>query len=50
LRLAVLERPWAAVAVKQADGVDAYHKAKAAGKYKEYQRTQGVSTTDVVGR
>eukprot|EP00043_Microstomoeca_roanoka_P028060 m.16767 g.16767 ORF g.16767 m.16767 type:complete len:377 (-) comp8148_c0_seq1:183-1313(-) len=33
-----------------ADGTDAYHLVKAAGRYKEYQRTQGVSTTDLVGR
>ncbi|CAI8034574.1 Ethanolamine-phosphate cytidylyltransferase [Geodia barretti] len=32
------------------DGVDAYAAVKAAGKYKEYKRTQGVSTTDLVGR
>ncbi|EDQ91057.1 uncharacterized protein MONBRDRAFT_20281 [Monosiga brevicollis MX1] len=33
-----------------ADGEDAYHIAKKSGRYKEYQRTQGVSTTDIVGR
>uniref|UniRef100_A0A1B6LVK4 ethanolamine-phosphate cytidylyltransferase n=1 Tax=Graphocephala atropunctata TaxID=36148 RepID=A0A1B6LVK4_9HEMI len=33
-----------------ADGVDTYHLVKAAGRYKEVQRTAGVSTTDVVGR
>lgn len=33
-----------------ADGVDTYHIVKAAGRYKECQRTQGVSTTDLVGR
>ena len=34
----------------QGDGQDAYHLVKAAGRYKEYGRTQGVSTTDLVGR
>ena len=33
-----------------ADGVDTYHLVKAAGRYKEVQRTAGVSTTDLVGR
>jgi len=33
-----------------ADGVDCYHLVKAAKRYKEVQRTQGVSTTDLVGR
>ncbi|XP_066993092.1 ethanolamine-phosphate cytidylyltransferase [Anabrus simplex] len=33
-----------------ADGIDTYHLVKAAGRYKEVQRTQGVSTTDLVGR
>jgi len=33
-----------------ADGTDTYHIVKGAGKYKECQRTQGVSTTDLVGR
>jgi len=33
-----------------ADGVDTYHIVKAAGRYKECQRTQGISTTDLVGR
>ena len=33
-----------------ADGVDTYHIVKSAGRYKECQRTQGVSTTDLVGR
>ena len=33
-----------------ADGVDAYHLVKTAGKYKEVARTQGISTTDLVGR
>jgi hypothetical protein len=33
-----------------ADGVDTYHIVKAAGRYRECQRTQGVSTTDLVGR
>ncbi|XP_063244456.1 ethanolamine-phosphate cytidylyltransferase isoform X3 [Bacillus rossius redtenbacheri] len=33
-----------------ADGVDTYHIVKKAGRYKEVQRTAGVSTTDLVGR
>nr|XP_026693859.1 ethanolamine-phosphate cytidylyltransferase isoform X5 [Ciona intestinalis] len=33
-----------------ADGSDAYKIIKDAGRYREVQRTQGVSTTDVVGR
>ncbi|XP_078483354.1 ethanolamine-phosphate cytidylyltransferase isoform X6 [Ciona intestinalis] len=33
-----------------ADGSDAYKTIKDAGRYREVQRTQGVSTTDVVGR
>lgn len=33
-----------------ADGVDTYHQVKDAGRYKEVQRTAGVSTTDLVGR
>ncbi|XP_011153206.1 ethanolamine-phosphate cytidylyltransferase isoform X1 [Harpegnathos saltator] len=33
-----------------ADGVDTYHLVKAAGRYREVQRTAGVSTTDLVGR
>ncbi|XP_018325292.1 ethanolamine-phosphate cytidylyltransferase [Agrilus planipennis] len=33
-----------------ADGVDTYHLVKEAGRYKEVQRTAGVSTTDLVGR
>jgi len=33
-----------------ADGVDTYHLVKSAGKYKEVERTRGVSTTDIVGR
>jgi len=32
------------------DGVDTYHIVKEAGKYKECRRTEGVSTTDLVGR
>ncbi|KAK2714106.1 hypothetical protein QYM36_008636 [Artemia franciscana] len=32
------------------DGTDTYHLVKAAGRYVECQRTQGVSTTDLVGR
>jgi len=33
-----------------ADGTDTYHLVKGAGRYKECERTQGVSTTDLVGR
>ncbi|KAI8616307.1 hypothetical protein BC830DRAFT_1063540 [Chytriomyces sp. MP71] len=33
-----------------ADGSDCYSEAKAAGRYKEFKRTQGVSTTELVGR
>ncbi|KAI5718999.1 hypothetical protein M8J76_003437 [Diaphorina citri] len=33
-----------------ADGIDTYHLVKAADRYKEVQRTAGVSTTDLVGR
>uniref|UniRef100_A0A2P2IAD3 ethanolamine-phosphate cytidylyltransferase n=2 Tax=Hirondellea gigas TaxID=1518452 RepID=A0A2P2IAD3_9CRUS len=33
-----------------ADGVDTYHIVKAANRYKECKRTEGVSTTDLVGR
>ena len=33
-----------------ADGKDAYANAKRRGKYKEIKRTEGVSTTDIVGR
>ncbi|XP_045464494.1 ethanolamine-phosphate cytidylyltransferase isoform X2 [Harmonia axyridis] len=33
-----------------ADGVDTYHKVKKAERYKEVERTAGVSTTDLVGR
>ncbi|ESO87128.1 hypothetical protein LOTGIDRAFT_177471 [Lottia gigantea] len=33
-----------------ADGQDTYHLVKAANRYKECKRTQGVSTTDLVGR
>ncbi|XP_043209908.1 ethanolamine-phosphate cytidylyltransferase-like [Amphibalanus amphitrite] len=33
-----------------AEGVDTYHIVKAANRYKECQRTRGVSTTDLVGR
>uniref|UniRef100_A0A0V0G9V7 ethanolamine-phosphate cytidylyltransferase n=1 Tax=Triatoma dimidiata TaxID=72491 RepID=A0A0V0G9V7_TRIDM len=32
------------------DGVDTYHLVKAAGRYREVERTRGVSTTDIVGR
>ncbi|XP_018574297.1 ethanolamine-phosphate cytidylyltransferase isoform X2 [Anoplophora glabripennis] len=33
-----------------ADGVDTYHLVKSADRYREVQRTAGVSTTDLVGR
>jgi ethanolamine-phosphate cytidylyltransferase len=33
-----------------ADGVDTYYLVKTAGRYKECYRTQGISTTDLVGR
>jgi len=33
-----------------ADGTDTYHIVKTEGRYKECQRTQGVSTTNLVGR
>ncbi|PVD39410.1 hypothetical protein C0Q70_02040 [Pomacea canaliculata] len=33
-----------------ADGQDTYHLVKAAGKYRECKRTEGISTTDLVGR
>merc|ERR1719450_1670476 len=33
-----------------ADGTDTYHIVKSAGRYKECHRTQGVSTTNLVGR
>ena len=33
-----------------ADGTDTYHIVKTADRYKECQRTQGVSTTNLVGR
>ncbi|KAL6905727.1 hypothetical protein ACP4OV_003328 [Aristida adscensionis] len=32
------------------DGTDAYALAKKAGRYKQIKRTEGVSTTDIVGR
>ena len=32
------------------DGTDTYGAQKAAGRYREIERTQGVSTTDLVGR
>ncbi|KAJ8428780.1 hypothetical protein Cgig2_014388 [Carnegiea gigantea] len=32
------------------DGTDAYALAKRAGRYKQIKRTEGVSTTDIVGR
>lgn len=31
------------------DGTDAYASAKAAGKYREFKRTEGVSSTDILG-
>lgn len=33
-----------------AEGVDTYHLVKSANRYKEVRRTEGVSTTDLVGR
>ncbi|XP_066155003.1 ethanolamine-phosphate cytidylyltransferase isoform X1 [Euwallacea fornicatus] len=33
-----------------AEGVDTYHMVKGAGRYREVERTEGVSTTDLVGR
>ncbi|CAB3251756.1 unnamed protein product [Arctia plantaginis] len=33
-----------------ADGIDTYHLVKKADRYREVQRTAGVSTTDLVGR
>ena len=33
-----------------ADGTDTYHLVKSARRYKECKRTQGVSTTNLVGR
>ncbi|OMJ25616.1 Ethanolamine-phosphate cytidylyltransferase [Smittium culicis] len=33
-----------------ADGTDCYQIVKDAGKYKEFKRTEGVSTTEIVGR
>lgn len=33
-----------------ADGTDTYHEVKSSGRYKECSRTQGVSTTALVGR
>ena len=32
------------------DGKDTYEEVKREGRYKECKRTQGVSTTDLVGR
>lgn len=32
------------------DGKDTYDEVKRAGRYRECKRTQGVSTTDLVGR
>lgn len=31
------------------DGTDAYALAKSAGRYKQIKRTEGVSSTDIVG-
>lgn len=31
-------------------GTDTYHLVKAAGRYKECERTQGISATDLIGR
>jgi len=36
--------------VTSSDGVDCYKEVKEAGKYREVERTSGVSTTDMVGR
>lgn len=36
--------------VLNADGVDTYHEVKSAGRFKTVQRTQGVSTTQLVNR
>lgn len=33
-----------------AEGIDCYHVLKSANRYREVPRTQGVSTTDLVGR
>eukprot|EP00297_Palpitomonas_bilix_P013455 CAMPEP_0113901042 /NCGR_PEP_ID=MMETSP0780_2-20120614/21025_1 /TAXON_ID=652834 /ORGANISM="Palpitomonas bilix" /LENGTH=356 /DNA_ID=CAMNT_0000893593 /DNA_START=105 /DNA_END=1175 /DNA_ORIENTATION=- /assembly_acc=CAM_ASM_000599 len=33
-----------------ADGVDAYHEVKASGRFRTIKRTDGVSSTDLVGR
>jgi glycerol-3-phosphate cytidylyltransferase-like family protein len=33
-----------------ADGVDSYATVKTAGKYREYKRTEGVSTTHLLRR
>jgi len=33
-----------------ADGTDTYHLVKNAGRYKECERTQGISATDLIGR
>lgn len=33
-----------------ADGTDTYHLVKSAGRYKECERTQGISATDLIGR
>lgn len=38
------------VVVIQADGKDAYAYAKSIGRFKLIKRTEGVSTTDIVGR
>jgi len=36
--------------VTTSDGTDTYHEVKAAGRFKTFKRTEGVSTTDLVGR
>jgi ethanolamine-phosphate cytidylyltransferase len=36
--------------VTTSDGVDTYYEVKAAGKFRTFHRTEGVSTTDLVGR
>lgn len=36
--------------VLEPDGSDGYGKFKAAGRFKLFKRTEGVSTTDIVGR
>lgn len=36
--------------VTSSDGIDTYHEVKEAGKFRTVRRTEGVSTTDLVGR